>query len=101
VSFMAWKVSQPSISLTVSTTLYADQSYFQDEAFELGQQWAKLYEPDSPSCKLITELMDTSFLVNVVHNDFQDSESIFKPFLKAGAEFLSMKPKSKVAVNGH
>ena len=42
--------------------------------------------------------MDTFFLVNVVHNDFHDSEAIFKPFLKAGAEFLA---KSKTAINGH
>lgn len=79
VSFMAWK----------------------DEAFELGQQWAKLYEPDSPSYKLITEIMDTFFLVNVVHNDFHHSDAIFKPFLKAGAELLATNPKSKTAVNGH
>ena len=74
---------------------------FQDEAFELGQQWAKLYEPDSPSYKLITEIMDTFSLVNVVHNDFHDSEAIFKPFLKAGTEFLATNPKTKIAVNGH
>ena len=45
--------------------------------------------------------MDTSFLVNVVHNDFHDSDSIFKPFLKAGAEFLAMNPKTNATVNGH
>ncbi|KAJ7224275.1 hypothetical protein GGX14DRAFT_649323 [Mycena pura] len=61
VSFMAWK----------------------DEAYELqvGQQWAKIYDADSPSQRLISELMDTSFLVNVVHNDFHDSEAIL---LQAG-----------------
>jgi len=78
VSFMAWK----------------------DEAFELGQQWAKLYEPDSPSRKLISNLMETCFLVNVVHNDFHDAEAIFQPFLKAGAEYLGMKSNS-LATNGH
>jgi len=78
VSFMAWK----------------------DEAFELGQQWAKLYEPDSPSRKLISDIMDTSFLVNVVHNDFHDSEAIFEHFYKAGAEYLAMKPNS-ITINGH
>ncbi|TFK39867.1 methylenetetrahydrofolate reductase-domain-containing protein [Crucibulum laeve] len=77
VSFMAWK----------------------DEAFELGQQWAKLYEPESTSRKLISEIMDTYFLVNVVHNDFHDPEAIFKPFLKAGTEYTA-KSKS-TAVNGH
>lgn len=78
VSFMAWK----------------------DEAFELGQQWAKMYEPDSPSRKLISDIMDTSFLVNVVHNDFHKFEAIFEPFLKAGAEYLAMKPTS-IAISGH
>lgn len=77
ISFMAWK----------------------DEAYELGKQWAAMYEPDSTSHKLISDLMDNSLLVNVVHNDFHDPEAIFRPFFKAGAEFLT---KSKpVAVNGH
>ncbi|TRM65570.1 methylenetetrahydrofolate reductase-domain-containing protein [Schizophyllum amplum] len=67
VSFMAWK----------------------DEAYELGQQWAKVYGPDHPSYKLITELMDTWYLVNVVHNDFQDRNAIFQPFIKAGEEFAA------------
>ncbi|KAF9454259.1 methylenetetrahydrofolate reduct [Macrolepiota fuliginosa MF-IS2] len=76
ISFMAWK----------------------DEAFELGKQWAAMYEPNSVSHKLISGLMETSLLVNVVHNDFHDTEAIFKPFLKAGAEFRA---KSKPQVNGH
>lgn len=70
VSFMAWK----------------------DEAYELGFQWAGLYEPDSPSRKLITELMETSFLVNVVHNDFRHSDAIFLPFSKAGEEYQASQP---------
>ncbi|KAF7356615.1 Methylenetetrahydrofolate reductase [Mycena venus] len=82
VSFMAWK----------------------DEAFELGQQWAKLYDADSPSRKIISELMDTCFLVNVVHNDFHDPEAIFEPFFKAGAEYAAMENKPEPAqpqMNGH
>ncbi|KAG6812772.1 hypothetical protein H0H92_000542 [Tricholoma furcatifolium] len=67
ISFMAWK----------------------DEAFELGQQWAQIYDADSPSRKLITDIMETSFLVNVVHNDFQDPDAIFKPFFLAGEEYLA------------
>lgn len=58
----------------------------QDEAFELGLHWANVYEPDSPSRRLINEIMDTYFLVNVVHNDFKDVGAIFVPFFKAGAE---------------
>ncbi|PFH51835.1 hypothetical protein AMATHDRAFT_74711 [Amanita thiersii Skay4041] len=78
VSFMAWK----------------------DEAYELGQQWALFYEPDSPSRKLITDLMETSYLVNVVHNDYHDPDAIFKSFLKVGSDYLAIKSGSN-AINGH
>jgi methylenetetrahydrofolate reductase (NADPH) len=76
LSFMAWK----------------------DEAYELGKQWAAMYDNASASHKLISDLMETCLLVNVVHNDFHDPGAIFKPFVKAGTEFHS---KSKPIVNGH
>jgi methylenetetrahydrofolate reductase (NADPH) len=53
---------------------------------------------------VISELMDTCFLVNVVHNDFHDSEAIFEPFFKAGAEYAATQNKSGSAqpqTNGH
>ncbi|EKM50042.1 uncharacterized protein PHACADRAFT_264540 [Phanerochaete carnosa HHB-10118-sp] len=78
ISFMAWK----------------------DEAYELGRQWAKYYEPDSPPRQLITKIMDTYFLVNVVHNDFKQPSAIFEPFIKAGADFIAKHGKSPV-LNGH
>lgn len=59
VSFMAWK----------------------DEAFELGYQWSDIYEKGSTSQQLIKDIMDSHFLVNVVHNDFKNGQDIFKPFL--------------------
>jgi len=71
VSFMAWK----------------------DEAFELGRQWSGLYDVDSLTHKLINEIMDTYFLVNVVHNDFKDTHLIFEPFLAD--------ERSVTHVNGH
>jgi len=42
--------------------------------------------------------METSCLVNVVHNNFQDPEAIFQPFFKAGAEYAAAQG---TAVNGH
>ena len=33
--------------------------------------------------------METSFLVNVVHNDFKQPDAIFAPFIKAGTEFAA------------
>ncbi|KAH6915887.1 methylenetetrahydrofolate reductase [Coprinopsis sp. MPI-PUGE-AT-0042] len=79
ISFMAWK----------------------DEAFELGQQWAKLYEEGSISQKLILDLMDTYSLVNVVHNDFHNPDSIFEPFWKAGEEWArQQKAEGLNGING-
>ncbi|KAJ1553830.1 hypothetical protein HK405_006782 [Cladochytrium tenue] len=52
VSFMAWK----------------------DEAFELWMKWASTYDEDSPSYKLIKEISDTWFLVNVVDNNYRQSD---------------------------
>ncbi|RPD64121.1 methylenetetrahydrofolate reduct [Lentinus tigrinus ALCF2SS1-7] len=77
ISFMAWK----------------------DEAYELGRQWAKLYDPDSPTRKLIDGIMDSYYLVNVVHNDFKKPEAIFEPFFKAGAEYAAKHDAPKT--NGH
>lgn len=70
----------------------------QDEAYELGHQWAQIYDADSPSRKLISNLMGTSCLVNVVHNNFQDPEAIFQPFFKAGTEYAVAQG---TAINGH
>jgi len=78
ISFMAWK----------------------DEAFELGCQWANLYEPTSPSRALIRNIMDTHFLVNVVHNDFKDPEAIFRPFFRIGASKGLRLPDNLSKLNG-
>ncbi|KAF0499937.1 methylenetetrahydrofolate reduct [Gigaspora margarita] len=58
VSFMAWK----------------------DEAFELWNEWAKIYDPDSLSAKLISQIADNWYLINIVHNDFHDGSGIFRIF---------------------
>ncbi|RIA92482.1 methylenetetrahydrofolate reductase-domain-containing protein [Glomus cerebriforme] len=58
VSFMAWK----------------------DEAFELWNEWAKIYDTDSISAKLITDIAENWYLINIVHNDFHDNDGIFKIF---------------------
>jgi methylenetetrahydrofolate reductase (NADPH) len=99
VSFMAWKVRVVSLRDERRPHFTLPK---QDEAYELGQQWAKVYESDSPSRKIISNLMDTCYLVNVVHNDFRDADAIFRPFFKAGEEFLaSLNTTPTVTVNGH
>ncbi|KAJ3007863.1 hypothetical protein HKX48_008899 [Thoreauomyces humboldtii] len=57
-SFMAWK----------------------DEAFELWNKWASLYDEATPSRKVVQDISDSWFLVNVVDNNFKQEEAIFDVF---------------------
>lgn len=41
--------------------------------------------------------MESSLLVNVVHNDFKNPHAIFEPFVKAAAEYAAQHPTT----NGH
>jgi len=75
ISFMAWK----------------------DEAYELGHQWANFYELGSAASEFVKAFFDTSFLVNVVHNDFRKPEGIFEPFIKAAADHAAQRR----VPNGH
>ena len=55
LSFMAWK----------------------DEAFQLWVEWSKVYDVNATSAKLLQTIADTWYLVNIVHNDFQNAEALF------------------------
>lgn len=54
----------------------------QDEAFELGQLWASVYDENSPSRKLISKVFDSYYLVNIVRNDYRNPDpfAIFSSF---------------------
>jgi len=44
---------------------------WKEEAFALWiSQWKAIYEPDSISSKVIRDIYDTYYLVNVVDNDY-------------------------------
>ncbi|CAK9781082.1 methylenetetrahydrofolate reduct [Cutaneotrichosporon oleaginosum] len=73
--FPGKEIIQPTIVEAVSFIAW------KDEAFELGCQWANLYPEGSPTRSLIRNIMDTSYLVNIVANDFKDGMAIFEPFL--------------------
>ena len=96
-----------SVSVVNQRTGFIECHYHvQDEAYELGYQWAKIYEPGSPSRKLIAGLMDNALLVNIVHNDFHDQNKIFEPFFKLEEELGSQAKAAgrnghAVVVNGH
>lgn len=63
VSFMVWK----------------------DEAFALwSSQWQSIYEPNSPSFKLLQEVVDSFWLVNVVDNNYVNGDifALFEELIK-------------------
>uniref|UniRef100_A0A671X1A9 Methylenetetrahydrofolate reductase (NADPH) n=1 Tax=Sparus aurata TaxID=8175 RepID=A0A671X1A9_SPAAU len=63
--FPGREIVQPTVADPVSFM------YWKDEAFALWiEQWAKLYEDESPSRMIINYIHDNYFLVNLVDNDF-------------------------------
>lgn len=63
--FPGREIIQPTVVDSVSFM------YWKDEAFALWiEQWAKLYEEESPSRMIIQYIHDNYFLVNLVDNDF-------------------------------
>ena len=65
------EIIQPTIVDTRSFLIW------KDEAFSLWMNdWASIYEPKSGSYKLIKEIYDTYYLVNIVDNDYVDGELI-------------------------
>ncbi|WVO15924.1 methylenetetrahydrofolate reductase [Cryptococcus depauperatus] len=73
--FAGKEIVQPTIVDAVSFIAW------KDEAYELGLQWANLYPAASPARDLLTRVMNSFYLVNIVANDFKDGLSIFEPFL--------------------
>ena len=63
--------------------------HHQDEAFELwNSQWASAYEEGSVSRRVINEIHDNYFLVNIVDNDYvgedNDIFTVFKDVITRG-----------------
>ena len=57
--------------------MYAYISLLQDEAFSLWLvQWQSLYDAGSESSKIIQQIHDDFYLVNLVDNDFIKGESL-------------------------
>ncbi|KAJ9629267.1 methylenetetrahydrofolate reductase (NAD(P)H) met13 [Knufia peltigerae] len=76
------EVVQPTIVETVSFLAW------KDEAFRLGEDWAKCYPAGSASRKLVQEMMNECYLVNIVNNDFHNTREIFTVFEGLEAEDL-------------
>ncbi|CCX32765.1 methylenetetrahydrofolate reductase-domain-containing protein [Pyronema domesticum] len=68
------EIIQPTIVETVSFLAW------KDEAYRLGEDWARCYETTSASRHLLQSIMDSWYLVNIVDNDFHRSGAIFRLF---------------------
>jgi len=72
--FPGKEIVQPTIVETISFLAW------KDEAFRLGMDWAHCYPTSSPTRHLIQKMMETWYLVNIVHNDFRQTRAIFSLF---------------------
>ncbi|CZS92072.1 probable MET13-putative methylene tetrahydrofolate reductase [Rhynchosporium agropyri] len=90
--FPGKEIVQPTIVETISFLAW------KDEAFRLGTDWAKCYSALSPSRQLIENLMDTWYLVNIVHNDFHQTHGLFPLF--DGLELKDIDVPFSSSVNG-
>jgi len=70
--FVGKEIVQPTIVEVVSFMAW------KDEAFELWSEWSKIYESGSTSAKVINSIRDEWYLINIVHNDFQDQDGLFR-----------------------
>ncbi|OKL57388.1 Methylenetetrahydrofolate reductase 2 [Talaromyces atroroseus] len=72
--FASKEIIQPTIVESVSFMAW------KDEAYQLGDDWAKCHPADSPSRKLIQRMMDEWYILNIVNNDFHKKDDIFRLF---------------------
>ena len=101
--FPGKEIVQPTIVETISFLAW------RDEFFHLGQEWSKCYEEGSEARRLIKEITESWYLVNIVHNDFRQEHGIFPLFngLKVSGlreqPYLngSSKTNGVAKVNGH
>ncbi|KAI9758901.1 MAG: hypothetical protein M1835_000500, partial [Candelina submexicana] len=72
--FPGKEIIQPTIVETISFLAW------KDEAFRLGSDWARCHPASSSSRQLIDKIVETWYLVNIVHNDFHETHVIFSLF---------------------
>ncbi|KAI0206397.1 methylenetetrahydrofolate reduct [Astrocystis sublimbata] len=72
--FPGKEIVQPTIVESVSFLAW------KDEAYRLGNDWARCHEASSPSRALIEGMMNNWYLINIVNNDFHDTKAVFDLF---------------------
>ncbi|KAH7120824.1 methylenetetrahydrofolate reductase 2 [Dendryphion nanum] len=93
--FPGKEIVQPTIVETVSFLAWKDEFY------RLGQDWAKCHASASPSRHVIESMMDTWYLVNIVHNDFHVKRGIYPLFEGLSVPNMDEELHSTGVINGH
>jgi len=88
------EVVQPTIVETVSFLAW------KDEAFRLGEDWSRCYQAGSGTRRLIQTIMDECYLINIVNNDFHETDEIFEVFQGLQASDMDVVFED-TSVNGH
>ena len=52
-----------------------------DEAFGIWQEWQRVYPPQSPTAKLLREVKEGYWLVNVIHHEYVEREALWELLL--------------------
>ncbi|PKY39789.1 methylenetetrahydrofolate reduct [Rhizophagus irregularis] len=75
--FPGKEIVQPTIIAKVSFNTW------KDEAYALWTEWEHLYPKDSPSQRLLKDIGDNWWLVNLVYHNYVNSEEIWEIFFKS------------------
>ena len=74
---------------------------WRDEFFHLGSEWSKCYDEDTQSRRLIKEITESWYLVNIVDNDFRRSRGIFPLFDGLGVPDMESTSDATNGVSAH
>lgn len=72
--FPGKEIAQPTIIEEVSFKAW------REEAFALWGEWERIYEPGSPTARLLRQVMERFWLVSIVHHDYQDEGALWRLF---------------------
>lgn len=70
--FPGKEIAQPTIIEEVSFKAW------REEAFALWSEWERIYEPGSPTARLLRQVMERFWLVTIVHHDFKDEGALWR-----------------------
>lgn len=75
-AFPGKEIITPTIIEEVSFRAWAE------EAFDIWNEWGRVYSPASPSAKLIKGVVEDYWLVNVIHHAYMEKEALWELLLQ-------------------